>query len=142
MEFRLTSRLPTPPKKPPQPPSVPVRHGLGPGRSATASPPEDEARPKAVKAEFARRFVGTPELWPEATFLSPHQWSSPPKVGGRSEELKYRHALGYGQVKQYVARMLASFGCEPSARARMGLTTVQTVSKWEQLRQEARRDRV
>ena len=37
--------------------------------------------------------------------------------------------------------MLASFGFEPSARAQMGLTTVQAVSKLEQLRQEARRDR-
>ena len=45
-------------------------------------------------------------------------------------------------AQQNVARMLASFGFEPSARARMGLTTAQTVSKLEQMRQEARRDRL
>lgn len=45
-------------------------------------------------------------------------------------------------AQQNVARMLAAFGFEPSARARMGLTTVQAVSKLEQLRQESRRDRV
>lgn len=45
-------------------------------------------------------------------------------------------------AQQHVTRMLASFGFEPSSRARMGLTTVQAVSKLEQLRQEARRDRV
>lgn len=39
-------------------------------------------------------------------------------------------------ARQNVARMLASFGFEPSARA--GLTTVQTVSKLERMRQEAR----
>ena len=41
-------------------------------------------------------------------------------------------------AQQNVARMLASFGFEPSARARMGLTTMQAVSKLEMLRQEAR----
>jgi hypothetical protein len=41
-------------------------------------------------------------------------------------------------ARQNVARRLASFGFEPSARARMGLTTVQTVSKLERMRQEAR----
>lgn len=45
-------------------------------------------------------------------------------------------------AQQNVARLLASFGFEPSARARMGLTTVQAVSKLERMRQEARSDRV
>ncbi len=60
----------------------------------------------------------------------------------------HQDAEEYGSIRdriaaqQNVARMLASFGFEPSARARMGLTTVKAVSKLERMRQEARADRV
>ena len=60
----------------------------------------------------------------------------------------HQDAEAFGSIRdriaaqQNVARLLASFGFEPSARARMGLTTFQTVSKLDVLRQQARRDRV
>lgn len=61
----------------------------------------------------------------------------------RSQFLEtHQDAKAFGSIRdriaaqQNVAQMLASFGFEPAAWARMGLTAVQAVSKLEQLRQE------
>ena len=56
-------------------------------------------------------------------------------------------AKSYGSIRdqivaqQNVVGMLAAFGFEPSARARMGLTTARTVSRLELLRAKAIPDR-
>ena len=45
-------------------------------------------------------------------------------------------------VQAHVVSILSLLGFSPTARARLGLAKVATVSKLEQLRQQARRDRV
>ena len=45
-------------------------------------------------------------------------------------------------VQAYMVSILSVLGFSPTARARLGLAKVTTVSKLEQLRQQARPDRV
>ena len=78
------------------------------------------------------------------------------RLGGRRrfwvmlrEALKlYERATNAGSIRdviaaqQNVVSILSLLGFSPTARARMGLAKVTTVSKLEQLRQQARPDRV